>query len=313
LKPQSVNGINSGPAGGKTTLLAQGVAAHFGHEPFFVKGMDLPAGKVVWVQTDRSEVLLRPTLEALHLHSHPELIIINIVDDLDLHALTRPVKAENETLWIENLRLAIEKRLEGKGVGTLILDLYDDFQTGDTGNGRKMAYHGRCNLQWAIRMDVAIIGVNYSYKQTASNAAKRLQDRSAGNLRGQASLNNKYTIVDAEELATEGGYGLIGIKPGPGEGSPEIIYVVRGSELEGDKIGLFRVYEGLLDDDQPSAREVAMHALNKALPVEFVTKDAVHIGAMLGHSERTTKRYLDELKERGFIGLESRGTWYKVT
>ena len=309
LRRQTLTLVNSGPAGGKSTLIAQAVKAHFEGKNFFIKGLNLPDGDVCWVQTDRQQATHNIPLKAMGLANHPRLHILNFVDDTELHQLTIPQPKQSEPAQIARLRNAVSERIEGLNIGTLILDLYDDFQTGDTKNGKKMAFDGRCNLRWCMKMDLAIVGVNYSFKQTGQNAAKRLQDRSAGNLKGQASASWKITLVDAEELGEA--YGIVEAKPGPGEGTPETIQVRRGTQDDGDYVGLFSAYDGPLNQ-----AEERLEKFYQALPeVQFTTHEAVVIGdhTKTAPTRITVNRYLKDLSDgkHTWLTRSSRGVWRK--
>jgi len=194
MKRGTLTLLNSGPSGGKTTILAQAAKAYLSQEPFFIKGLDFPEGKIAWVQSDRKASLYDPIFEATGILGHPDLYTINFADDTTLHAMTRPVPPKEEVGQLESLRDAISRRIAGKGISTVILDLYITFQT-DPNNTKKAAYDGRENLRWADKLNVALIGVNYTFKQTTSKQAMRLQDRNAGSLMGQASANWKFSIT----------------------------------------------------------------------------------------------------------------------
>lgn len=244
LERGTLSGINSGPSGGKTTLYAQAINAHLYQTDFFVPGMRFPEGRIAIVQTDRGYVKgYQKTFVALGLHQHPMIDILNFVDDRPLHALTRPPSGRNsnDVGQLEALRQEIGRRLKGRDISTLILDLYDDFHTGSA-SGRKAGYDGRTNVQWSQDMNVAILAILYPFKQTTQKRAMRVQDRQSGVLQIQASMNWKFTIIDAEESQMP--YATIAVKPAPGDGDGREIQVVRGTKDEGDFIGLFRPYTG---------------------------------------------------------------------
>lgn len=242
MNRRTLNSINSGPSGGKTTLYGQALQAHLYNQEFFVPGLTFPEGRIAICQTDRGYSGYQKTFIALGLDNHPKIDILNFVDDRELHRLTRPAaKSTGDLHQLENLRDAISARLRGRDIGTLILDLYDDFHLGG-GNGRKACYDGRTNLQWAQDLDVAILAVLYPFKQTSQKRALRVQDRQSGVLQLQASFGWKFTIIDAEESKLP--YWTITGRPAPGEGSGSEVLAVRGNEEEGDTIGLFRLYDG---------------------------------------------------------------------
>lgn len=320
MRRKSIAFVNSGPAGGKTTLIGQAIKAHFLEQPFFVPGLDFPPGDIAIVQTDRPIELQKPWLEALGLWEHPRLHLINFVDDRGLHKLTEPHDNEKyEVQDLDKLRKAISDRIKTlwPSTSTLILDLYDDFNTSSSNNGKRSGYHARANLQWAMDLDVALLGVCYPFKQTSARKADRVQDRMAGSLKGQASANWKITIIDAEEL--EKPYGLIEAKPGPGEGSPATIYVKRGRQEEGDYLGLFRLCSPDELDEEHSGTErnevpgdVSRMAFFRALPNTFETAIALSMGKEYAASSRTLERWLRELVHEERIIALGRGRYRKA-
>jgi hypothetical protein len=262
MNRQTLNLINSGPSGGKTTLIAQVVKASLDGIPFFIPGLDLPPGRIAWVQTDRPKQLYKPIFDFIGI-SDPDLEQINFLNEPYLHHMTSSRKGDDEELQIERLREAITKRIVGRNFGTLIIDLYDEFQTSQTGNGKKMGYDSRANLLWAMELDLVIIGINYCFKQKQQNGAMRAQDRSSGHLKGQASANTKISIIDSEEhsqrLERSLPYGVIEMKPGPGEGGPMKFFVIRGTkEADNDPIGLFRLYDGILAKEDAQEQEAQL-------------------------------------------------------
>jgi hypothetical protein len=303
MKRGTLNLAHSGPSGGKSTLIAQAIRAHFENEPFFVRGLDLPEGRVMWIQTDRGLKDYQPLLKGARIWGNPKLDTLNFVDETILHDMTYQGK-EREADRIDALRQMVKTRIRDRDIGTVILDLYDEFQTGDTRNGHKMAYHGRANLRWAIQMDVALIGVCYTFKQTTMNTAKRLQDRLAGSLRGQASANWKISLVDAEELQKP--YGIIEAKPGPGDGMPQRSLVVRGEPPE-DCIGMFAPYTQEAIDKPMDAP-----MLFAIMPDTFSSTEAEQRGEQIGLSRSTVFRFLDQLIADGLVMRAERGTYRKL-
>lgn len=242
MERQTLNSLNGGPSGGKTTLYSQAIRAHLFHESFFIPGFTFPSGRVAIVQSDRSVVQYNRTFEPLGIANHPEIELLNFVDDRILNQSTRSApKSSGDLYQLDQLREKISQRLQNKGIGTLILDLYDDYHIGGP-NTRKAAYDGRLNLQWAQDLNVAILAIMYPFKQTTMKKALRLQDRQSGVLHLQASMDWKFTLVDAEESGTP--YGLVAAQPPSGSGMCVITPVIRGTEAEGDKLGLFRPYIG---------------------------------------------------------------------
>lgn len=242
LEKKTLNTLNSGPSGGKTTLYAQAIRAHLYHEDFFLPGLKFPEGRIAIVQTDRTRRQYSKTFIPLGLHEHPMIETLNFVDDRSLHNLTKPMnKPQQDLQQLEILRSEISRRLKGKDIGTLILDLYDDFHRGSA-SGRAAAHDGRTNLQWAQDLDVAILAVLYSFKQTTAKQALRAQDRSSGVLQLQASADWKFTLIDAEE--TRDPYYTICVTPAPGCGQKLTIPAVRGTPETGDSVGLFSLYSG---------------------------------------------------------------------
>jgi hypothetical protein len=312
MTPGTLNLINSGPSGGKSTLIGQSIKAHFNGEPFFVRGMDLPVGKVAWIYSDRHMKIQNLTLAGCGLLGHPDLITMNFVEDDQLNLQATPSASNlDESRRIQHLRDIISKRLVGAGVGTIILDLYDEYHTERTNSAKRMAYDGRMNLRWAIQLNVAILGVSYPFKQTRQNAALRIQDRFAGSLKGQASANWKFTLMSAEEVGEP--YCLIHTVPGPGEGSPEVYKAVRGTAAEGDPVGLFRPFvEDESQTQETTSREQFWSVLNARLEsLEFHTADAVTLAEASGLTPRreTVSRWLKQLVEEGKLESLHRGYW----
>ena len=307
MKRPSLNFLTGGPSAGKTSLVGQLTQAHFHNEPFFIPGLDLPEGNVVWVQTDRGAVGYSEILSTLGITNHPRLHTINLTDDDSLHRLTRPEIKIEEFIRLERLRLTISQRIAALGAGTVILDLYEEFQTGRMGDSHRMAYEGRSNLRWAIDMDVCLIGIPYTFKQTTLKKAARAQDRQAGSLLGQASANYKIAIVDPEETGKACYY--LHVKPGPGEGMPAVHKVQRNAH------GFFEPYDGPDDAEEAQNETKDRQAFYDLLPEEFRANEAVEI-AQSRHicSRMTTFRWLSAFADQGLLKRPDRDNpfWVKT-
>jgi len=307
LKRPSLNFLTGGPSAGKTSLVGQLTQALFRNEPFFIPGLDLPEGDVVWVQTDRGAVGYAEILQTLGLTNHPRLHTINLTDDDALPRLTRPEAKIEEFIRLERLRQTISQRIASLGAGTVILDLYEEFQTGRMGDSHRMAYEGRSNLRWAIDMNVCLIGIPYTFKQTTLKKAARAQDRQAGSLLGQASANYKISIVDPEETG-KACYHLH-VKPGPGEGFPAVYKVQRNQQ------GFFEPYDGPDDAEEAQNERKDREAFLDLLPFEFSAPEAAEI-ALSRHmcSRATAYRWLGQLAATGLLSRPTQGQplWAKV-
>lgn len=309
MKRPSLNFITGGPSTGKTSLAGQLAQAHFLSKPFFIQGLDLPEGPVIWVQTDRGGEGYREILSTLGILDHPQLHCINITDEDALHRLTRPEQKIEEYVRLERLRQTISQRITGLAIspGTVILDIYEEFQTAHLGDSHRMAYESRSNLRWAIKLNVCLLGLPYVFKQTTFKKASRAQDRQAGSLLGQASANYKIAIVDPEE--TSKACYFIHVKPGPGEGPPAVHKVTRNPQ------GFFEPYDGP-DDVEEAQNEIAdRQSFFNLLPEEFRAQDAIEL-AQSRHlcSRTTTFRWLTALADQGLLKRPSQGKplWSKV-
>jgi hypothetical protein len=305
LKRPSLNFITGGPSAGKTSLVGQLTQALFSEKPFFIPGLDLPEGSVVWVQTDRGGAGYREILTDLGLLNHPQLHTINLTDEDALHRLTRPEAKVEEFIRLERLRTTIAQRISGLGAGTVILDLYEEFQTAKLGDSHRMSYEGRSNLRWAMSMNVCLIGLPYVFKQTTLKKAARAQDRQAGSLLGQASANYKVAIVDPEETG-KACYHLH-VKPGPGEGFPAIHKVQRTTK------GFFEPYDGPDDAEDAQAERIDRDRFLTLLPEEFNFAEALHM-AESRHicSRMTLYRWLDYFAAQGLVRKLAHGLWAKA-
>ena len=260
----------------------------------------------MWVQTDRGATGYQDILSNLGILNHPDLHVINLTDDSDLHKLTRPEAKIDEYIRLERLRLTISQRIRDLGAGTLILDLYEEFQTGRMGDSHRMAYESRSNLRWAIALNVCILGIPYTFKQTTLKKATRAQDRQAGSLLGQASANYKIAIVDPEETGKACYY--LHVKPGPGEGLPAIHKVQRNQQ------GFFEPYDG--PDDAEEARNETQDRSDflVILSEEFSAPEAAEL-ALSRHmcSRATAYRWLGQLADQGFLQRPKQGQplWVK--
>ena len=305
LKRPSLNFLTGGPSAGKTSLAGQLIQAHFRNEPFFISGLDLPEGDVVWVQTDRGAVGYAEILQTLGIANHPRLHTINLTDDDALHRLTRPEIKIEEFIRLERLRLTISQRIAALDAGTVILDLYEEFQTGRMGDSHRMAYESRSNLRWATHMNVCLIGIPYTFKQTTLKKAARAQDRQAGSLLGQASANYKIAIVDPEETGKACYY--LHVKPGPGEGLPAVHKVQRNAQ------GFFEPYDGPDDAEEAQNERIDRDRFLSLLPEEFSFQDAAHI-AETRHicSRATLHRWLEHFTTQSLIRKIAHGLWAKA-
>lgn len=227
LKRGTLNLLCGGPSAGKTTLTYQAILAHERNEPFFIPALQFPPGPVLVINTDRSKVVNQQFFDTIGIKATG---FISIVDDRSLHNLTRPQKSDVAPL--EFLRRELTNRISklNPAPSTIILDLYGDFISGNAGNHKALAYDGRCNVQWAEDMDVAILGLAYPYKQKAGNAAMRPQDRIAGATTIQASSNWKFNITDATETKT---CWLIDVIPPPMGGPMKTYYALRAEDADG--------------------------------------------------------------------------------
>ena len=305
LKRPSLNFITGGPSAGKTSLVGQLTRSHFAGEPFFIPGLDLPEGPVVWVQTDRGATGYHEIFTSLGILDHPDLHTINITDDDQLHKLTRPEAKIEEFIRLANLRKAIEERITRFEPGTVILDLYEEFQTGRSGDAHRMAFESRSNLRWAMSMNVCLIGIPYTFKQTTMKRATRAQDRQAGSLLGQASANYKIAIVDPEETGKACSY--LHVKPGPGEGHPAVHKVQRNPQ------GFFEPYDGPDDAEEAANEKIDRDRFLTLLPDEFSFQDAAHL-AETRHicSRATLHRWLDHFTSQSLIRKLAHGLWAKA-
>ena len=273
-------------------------------EPFFIPGLDLPEGAVVWVQTDRGAAGYHNIFTSLGILNHPQLHTINLTDETQLHRMTRPEIKIEEFVRLERLRQTIKERIAGLDAGTVILDLYEEFQTGRLGDSHRMAFESRSNLRWAISLNVCLIGIPYTFKQTTLKKASRAQDRQAGSLLGQASANYKIAIVDPEETGKACYY--IHIKPGPGEGMPSIHKVQRNAH------GFFEPYDGPDDAEEAANEHIDRDRFLTLLPDEFSFQDAVQI-AEARHicSRKTVYRWLDYFMAQSLVRKLGHGLWAK--
>lgn len=307
MKRPSLNFITGGPSAGKTSLVGQLTRSHFQDEPFFIPGLDLPEGDVVWIQTDRAESAYRDILSTLGILNDTHLHTLNIADNDLLHQLTRPAKKIEEYLRLEALRDYLARLIAPWNAGTVVLDLYEEFQTAHLGDSHRMAFESRSNLRWAIRMNVCIIGLPYVFKQTTLKKAARAQDRQAGSLLGQASANYKVAIVDPEETGKACSY--IHVKPGPGEGLPSVHKVQRNTH------GFFEPYDGPDDAEEARNENQDRSMFLDVLPEAFRAEEAVEI-AQARHicSRATTYRWLGQLVEQGCLKRPSRDNplWVKT-
>jgi hypothetical protein len=307
MKRPSLNFLTGGPSAGKTSLIGQLTQAHFRNEPFFIGGLDLPDGAVVWVQTDRGAAGYQDILTTLGIINHPQLRTINITDDDALHKLTRPEAKIEEFVRLERLRQTIAQRISGLGAGTIILDLYEEFQTAHLGDSHRMAFESRSNLRWAISMNVCMIGLPYVFKQTTLKKATRAQDRQAGSLLGQASANYKIAIVDPEETGKACSY--IHVKPGPGEGMPAVHKVQRNQQ------GFFEPYDGPDDAEEARNETADRQTFFDLLPEAFRAQEAVDL-AQAHHicSRMTTFRWLSAFADQGLLQRPSKDNplWVKA-
>ena len=305
LKRPSLNFLTGGPSTGKTSIAGQLVKARFHEEPFFIPGLDLPEGSVVWVQTDRGATGYRDILTNLGILDHPDLHMINLPDDGELHKLTRPEAKIEEFIRLERLRLTISQRIRDLGAGTVILDLYEEFQTGRSGDSHRMAYESRSNLRWAVSLNVCLLGIPYTFKQTTLKKAARAQDRQAGSLLGQASANYKIAIVDPEETGKACYY--LHVKPGPGEGLPSVHKVQRNPQ------GFFEPYDGPDDAEEAQNERIDRDRFLTLLPAEFSFQDALQV-AESRHicSRMTLYRWLDHFSTQGLLRKVAHGLWSKA-
>lgn len=305
LKRPSLNFITGGPSAGKTSLVGQLSQSNFRNEPFFIPGLDLPDGAIVWVQTDRGATGYLDILTNLGIINHPQLHTINLTDDDALHRLTRPEAKIEEYIRLERLRLTISQRIANLGAGTVILDLYEEFQTGRMGDSHRMAFESRSNLRWAMAMNVCLIGIPYTFKQTTLKKAARAQDRQAGSLLGQASANYKIAIVDPEETGKACYY--LHVKPGPGEGLPATHKVQRNPQ------GFFEPYDGPDDAEEAANERIDRDRFLTLLPDEFSFQDALHLAESRHICSRATlSRWLDHFASQGVLRKLSHGLWGKV-
>jgi len=239
LERGTSNTINSNPNGGKTTLYCQAVRAHLYKEDFFLKSMTFPSGRIAFVQTDRSIERYKNLLIPMGLYQHSAIEIINFVDEPSFHELTKPVQSKDIPRHIELLRTAITARLTQKDISTVIFDL-DPFQRATSSSDA--GYYSRSVAIWAKEQNFSVLLINYPFKQTTAKQALRTQDRSSGFLHAQASQDWKFTIIDSEENDTP--YHILSVRKPSGSGSREEHMVLRGTEEEGDFIGLYRLYTG---------------------------------------------------------------------
>ena len=260
---------------------------------------------MVWIQTDRSAAGYSEILSTLGLIHHPRLHTINLTDDDALHRLTRPEIKIEEFIRLERLRLTISQRIAALDAGTVILDLYEEFQTGRMGDSHRMAYESRSNLRWAMDMNVCLIGIPYTFKQTTLKKAARAQDRQAGSLLGQASANYKIAIVDPEETGKACYY--LHVKPGPGEGLPAVHKVQRNAQ------GFFEPYDGPDDAEEAQNERIDRDRFLSLLPEEFSFQDAAHI-AETRHicSRATLHRWLEHFTTQSLIRKIAHGLWAKA-
>ena len=260
---------------------------------------------MVWVQTDRGAAGYHDIFTSLGILDHPQLHTINLTNEDALHRLTRPEIKVEEYIRLERLRQTIAQRISGLDAGTVILDLYEEFQTGRMGDSHRMAFESRSNLRWAMSMNVCLIGIPYTFKQTTLKKAARAQDRQAGSLLGQASANYKIAIVDPEETGKACYY--LHVKPGPGEGFPATHKVQR------NKQGFFEPYDGPDDAEEAANERIDRDRFLALLPEEFTFAEAVHV-AETRHicSRKTVYRWLDYFVAQGLVRKEAHGLWAKA-
>ncbi len=300
LEIGTVNLLCSGPGGGKTTLTSQAILAQQQQREFFIPALQLPAGPIAYVCTDRPvseywEFCWRP-MGVREKDFHP----MSLVSDRAFNPIARnPVM----------LRAEVARRIAGLGCKTLVLDLYGEFVTGRMGDTKELAHDGRLNVQWAQDLGVAILALPYTYKQKEGNSAKRVQDRIAGGSTIQASCNWKLNLISPEETKSAW---QIHCVPSVGRGAHQIIWMERAEPIL-DPLGRF----GLLTDvpAEIAAPTISEIEVSELLSVLSQLSDPFEVAESLivsGWSRATAFRKITKMLELKLIEKVAYGVYRKL-
>lgn len=295
----------SGASGaGKTTVLAQLVAAIQRGEPFFGHATNQPA-EIAFVAADRrwSDHQLWFDTAGCQPFNH-----YSLVDDKSLtgEMIRNRVRKEG-SMWLFNY---VVERLWGKSgppPGTfLIPDPGVLFYGGDIIPYIPVFTHGLDLNKWAAKHESTILSTAHAGKQKGDKGQRyaRPQDRIAGTTAQTATAGT--TVHLATPVETETGFSELTWIP---HHAPSETVV-----LERDKAtGLFRIApmpaQEAADEDSSEPQQARAHLLLPFIPFEPLEISRKDLLTTTSLSPRTLKRYIDDLVDHGVIRVSRFGHW----
>jgi hypothetical protein len=294
---RTLNLICGGPNAGKTTLTTQSIASHLNGTPPLIPELAFPPGRICYITTDRSEEVLQDLLRPLSINPS-DLIIISLLTEYS--ALSN--------LGAKTLRAEVSRRIAGKGVGTIILDLYEDFQSENAASLKTRSRDGRDNTHWAMTENIALVGLTYPFKQRTSSRAVRIQDQISGSLGTQASAHHKIILMgpdDNDSITTNEPHWDLHIQPGPGGGPPSHYTLTRSSTTPFGFFERLTLSTSLKTKRDDFRAENELKCLRQLTPGQIVA--ITDLMALTSYSRATCYRRMDYWAETGLFAPDEHG------